>query len=188
MQGDTCPTVIPWICMCIKQVLIGWKLIFGYNVQWQQMCTVEQFSTNQTPGDILYPGFWLVKNCSLCHVPAATGPCIQNSTFNQSELVKGMRNFAEWPLDMYHSVGHVTPFTVWNSCLVLCKHQFSGVTFCTQFVHNLTVLKVCAELHVWEKMNGIKCSCYCIYLVLFFFSSKNERKNYYKSIFTYTIM
>ena len=26
--------------------------------------TVEQFSTNQTLGDILYPGFWLVENCS----------------------------------------------------------------------------------------------------------------------------
>ena len=41
-------------CVCIKQVLIGWKLIFGYKVQWQQAnCTVEQL-TNQTLGDVLY--------------------------------------------------------------------------------------------------------------------------------------
>ena len=55
--NDTCPTVIPRICMCIKQVLIGWKLIFGYKVQWQQIHrTVER--------DLVYPGFWLVENCS----------------------------------------------------------------------------------------------------------------------------
>ena len=71
--NDTCPTVIPRICVCIKQVLLGWKLIFGYKVQWQQIHrTVEWFSTNQTLGDFLYPGFWLVENrctvwCICCH-------------------------------------------------------------------------------------------------------------------------
>ena len=47
-----------------------------------------------------------------CDVSAATGPCIQKSTFNQSELVKRTRKFAEWPLDMYHSLGHVSPCIV----------------------------------------------------------------------------
>ena len=41
------------------------KLIFGYKVKRQQIhCTVERFSANQMLGDILYPGFWLVENCS----------------------------------------------------------------------------------------------------------------------------
>ena len=44
------------ICMCVKQILIGWRLIFEYKVQWQQIHrTVEQFSTNQSLGDITYP-------------------------------------------------------------------------------------------------------------------------------------
>ena len=68
-RNDTCPTVIPRICACVKQVLIGWKLIIGYKVQRQQIHrTMERFSTNQTLGDILYPGFRLVENRSLWHV------------------------------------------------------------------------------------------------------------------------
>ena len=64
-QNDTCPIVISRICVRIKQVLIGWKLIFGYEVQWQQIHRkVEWFLTNQTLGDSLYPRFWLVKNHS----------------------------------------------------------------------------------------------------------------------------
>ena len=44
------------LCVCIKQVWMGWKLIFKYKVQLQQIHrTVEWFSTNQTLGDILYP-------------------------------------------------------------------------------------------------------------------------------------
>ena len=34
-QKDTCSTGIPRICTYIKQILIGWKLIFGNMVQWQ---------------------------------------------------------------------------------------------------------------------------------------------------------
>ena len=34
---STCPTVIPQICACGKQILTGWKLIFGYMAQWQQI-------------------------------------------------------------------------------------------------------------------------------------------------------
>ena len=55
---------------------------------------------------------WL-KIVPLCDVSAAAGPCIQKSTFNQSELFKRTRIFAEWPLDMYHSVGHVSPCVAW---------------------------------------------------------------------------
>ena len=36
----------------------------------------------------------------------------KKSTFNQSELAQRMRKFAEWPLDMYHSVGYVSPCIV----------------------------------------------------------------------------
>ena len=62
------------------------KTDFGYKVQWQQIHrTVEQFTTSQTLGDIL-DSDWS-KIVPLCDVSAATGPCIQKSTFNQSELV-----------------------------------------------------------------------------------------------------
>ena len=55
-RNDTCPTVIPRICTCVK-VLIGWKLIFGYKVQLQQIHgTVERFSINQNPGYISFHG------------------------------------------------------------------------------------------------------------------------------------
>ena len=47
-RNDTCPAVIPRIFACVKQVLIDWKLFFGYKVQRQQIHgTVERFSTNQ---------------------------------------------------------------------------------------------------------------------------------------------
>ena len=64
-RNDTCPRVIPRNCACVKQVLIGWKLIFGYKVQWQQIHhTMEQFSTNQNPGYRMSPSIWLVENHS----------------------------------------------------------------------------------------------------------------------------
>ena len=40
----------------LKQVLICWKLIFGYKVHWQQIHhTAEWFSTNQNPGYRMSP-------------------------------------------------------------------------------------------------------------------------------------
>ena len=60
MQGNTRPMVIPRNCAWVKQVLIGWKLIFGYKVQWQQIHrTVEWFSTYQNPGYRMSPCIWL---------------------------------------------------------------------------------------------------------------------------------
>ena len=59
-QGHTCPTewyspTVIQQCACAEQFLIGWKLIFGYKVEWQQIHhTMEQFSTNLTLGDILF--------------------------------------------------------------------------------------------------------------------------------------
>ena len=61
------------------------------------------------------------KIVPLYDVSAATGPCIQKSTFNKSELVYHTHNFTEWPLDMYHSIGHVSPYIVW-----LNLHRSSG--------------------------------------------------------------
>ena len=106
-RKDTCPAVIPRICACVKQILIGWKLVFGYMVQWQYSCSDTSHSGRPTNNSL-----------SLYDVSAATGPCIQKSTFNRSELVKLTRKFAESPLDMYHSVGHVSHcILVWNmSC------------------------------------------------------------------------
>ena len=64
-QNDTCPTVIPENCAGVKQVLIGWKLIFGYKVQRQQIHhTVERFSTNQNPGYRMSPSIWMIENRS----------------------------------------------------------------------------------------------------------------------------
>ena len=64
-RNDTCPTVIPRNCACVKQVMIVWKLIFGYNVQRQQIhLTVERFSTNPNPGYRLSPSVRLVENRS----------------------------------------------------------------------------------------------------------------------------
>ena len=36
------------------------------------------------------------------------------SSFNQSEIVIHTRKFAEWPLDMYHFVGYVSPCIAWT--------------------------------------------------------------------------
>ena len=49
------------------------------------------------------------NSLSQYNVSAATGICIRKSTFNQSELGKRTRKFAEWPLDMYLSIGHISP-------------------------------------------------------------------------------
>ena len=77
-------------CCCMTEKFlyrsISWKLIFGYKVQ--RLIGRKSF------------------HCAMYLLPL--DHCIQKSTFNQSELVYRMRKFAEWPLDMYHSVGHVS--------------------------------------------------------------------------------
>ena len=60
------------------------------------------------------------KIVPLCDVSAASGPCSQRSTFNQSEIVLCTGKFAEWPLDMYHSVGHVSPCIVSDCYCLVC--------------------------------------------------------------------
>ena len=59
MQGDTCPT--------------EWYMSNGHSMN--------------SLGDILYPGFWLVKNRFTVRCICCAASCIQKSTFNQSELV-----------------------------------------------------------------------------------------------------
>ena len=45
-RKDTCPVVIPRICVYVQQILIGLKLIFGYMAKWQQIHrTVGQRTT-----------------------------------------------------------------------------------------------------------------------------------------------
>ena len=63
-RNDTCPTVISRNCVRVEQVLTeSW---FGYKVQQQQIYrTVEQFSTNQTLGDILYPDWSKIVRCDV---------------------------------------------------------------------------------------------------------------------------
>ena len=63
--------------------------------------------------DTLHSGRPMNNDLPQCDVSDFTGPSIQKATFNQSELVQRSHQFAEWPLDMYLSVGHVSPCTVW---------------------------------------------------------------------------
>ena len=128
MQGDTMSTgwihvltVIPRICSCVKQILIGWKLILRYMVQWQQIHrTAEGQRTN---------------SLSLYDVTAATEPCTQKSTFNQSELVKCTHKFAEWQLDVYHSIGHVSPCIVWTSLISDYTVTCLSLNYCLLLFH-----------------------------------------------------
>ena len=93
-----CPTVIPR-SSCGKQILIGWKLFFFFFFFfWYTSHSGRPTNNSLSP--------W--------NVSAAIGPSTQNSTFNQSELIKRTRKFAALPLDMYHSVGHVSPCIVWS--------------------------------------------------------------------------
>ena len=48
----------------------------------------------------------------LCDVSAAAGPCVRESTFGRSELFWRARGFAEWPLGVCRSAGHVSPCMV----------------------------------------------------------------------------
>ena len=126
MQGDTCPTewhmstVIPQNCACVKQVLIGWKLIFWYKVQWQQIHrTVEQFSTNQMLGDILYPGFWLVENCSTVRCICCHWTLIPKINFQTIRTCLTHTQFCGMTVGHVSFIGHVLPCIVclpkyWN--------------------------------------------------------------------------
>ena len=81
-------------------------------VQWQQIHrTVEQFSTNQALGDILYPRFWLVENFSSMQCICFHWTLYPKINF---QPIRTCLTHAQWPLDMYHSVGHVSP------CIVCC--------------------------------------------------------------------
>ena len=50
--------------------------------------------------DTSYGERLLFVGLPLCDVSAATGPCIQKTTFNRSEFVYRTRKNAEWPLDI----------------------------------------------------------------------------------------
>ena len=91
-----CPTVIPRICACGKQILIDWKLFFGYMVQWQQVHRTAEGQRTTAFHRTMYL-------LPLDHLSK-----LQLST-NQNLL-----KFAAWPLDMYHSFGHVSPCLVWS--------------------------------------------------------------------------
>ena len=88
--------------------------------------TINVTANDFQPSRIQDTGCLLASDWSkivpLCCVSAATGPCIQKSIFNQSELVQCMHNFVEWPLDMYHSIEHVSPCTVCIQCIRKTDH------------------------------------------------------------------
>ena len=112
-RNDTCPTVIPRIWACVKQVLIGWKLIFGYKVQRQWIHrTVERFSTNQTLGDILYHAFWLVKNRSTVQCICCCWTLYPKIKFQPIRTCLTHAQFRGMTVG-HHSVGHVLPCIVW---------------------------------------------------------------------------
>ena len=109
----------PWNCACVKQVLIGWKLIFGYKVQRQQVHrTVEQFfSTNLNPGYRMSPSVWLVESDSTVRRICCRWALYPKINFQPIRIcLMHTQIRREWPLDMYHSVGHVSPCIVWICC------------------------------------------------------------------------
>ena len=124
MSSGMIPTVILQICACVKQVLIGWKLIFWYKIQWQQIHhTMERFSTSQMLGDILYPGFWLVEN----HSTVMYLLPLDLVSKSQPSINQNRHNFVEWVLAMYHCIGCVSPCIVWNFRVQgVCSWQIKG--------------------------------------------------------------
>ena len=102
-----------WNCACVKQVLIGWTLIFAYKVQWQQIHrTVEQFSTNQNPGYTMSPSVWLVENCSIA------GCICCHWTLYPKINFQPMRTCLMHMQIQWGAVGHV-PFR-WNLPCIVC--------------------------------------------------------------------
>ena len=102
MQGDICPTVILRNCACVKQVQIGWKLVFGYKVQRQQIHHTGWFSTNQDTG---------------------------------------------WPLDMYRSVGRISP------CIV-CRSRMKRKTN-RMYIFLSKVVYLYCIIYTMQVINGI---------------------------------
>ena len=124
-RNDTYPTVIPQICACISQVLIGWKFIFGYMVQWQQIYLTVKGCCSLA---FHYTMYLLL----LDHVSKN-----QVST-NQSEFVQRTGKFTEWPLDMYPSAGHSITLHSVHTCP---KRFFQPSLFFTESWTFLKILK-----------------------------------------------
>ena len=68
MQSDTCP--MEWYMsnghsanLRVRQTSSDWLKV-EFWITRSSDSRVEQFLTNQMLGDILFPGFWLVENCS----------------------------------------------------------------------------------------------------------------------------
>ena len=92
------------------------------------------------------------------------------SYFNQSEFVQRMRKFTDWPLDMYHSAGHVSPCIVWTlyritetkiiaidcyrclQCGDICSNGRTLLHKCIAIIlHGCYCISVLWFLHLWKK-------------------------------------
>ena len=102
MQGDTCPT--EWYISNSHSAI---SRVCLTSSDW---LTVDFWIHGSVAADTSYSERLLFLGLPLCNVSAATGQCIQKSTFNQAEFVYHTRKFAEWPLDMYPSAGHSIAF------------------------------------------------------------------------------
>ena len=103
-----------WLIYSCCWVMLNWFIIIViHNIQLIRI---------QETGCLLVSDW--SKIVPLCDVIAAIGPWIRKQTFNQSELVKRTREFAEWPLDMYHSIGHVSPCIVWITLLTFTSWNY----------------------------------------------------------------
>ena len=125
MQGDTCPT--------------EWYISIGHSVNLRMRLTssdwlkVDFWILGPVAADTSYSEKLLFVGLRLCDVSAATGPCIQKLTFNQSEFLYRKRKFAEWPLDMYPSAGHSIALHnvtgVFNKLILFSLTLFGAVVF-----------------------------------------------------------
>ena len=130
--------------MCVKQVLTGWKLIFGYKVQRQQIRrTVEWFLTNQNPGYRKSPSVWTclmhmqIRRMTVGHVSFHWTRIILHS------VISGSRS---WRLlvDQSGLINWTSPFPILEVSSVLLQffieihvswkwRPWSDVTFCTRY-------------------------------------------------------
>ena len=97
---------LPYSHYARRYISNGMIMSNSHSANWRERLTSSEW---------LKVNFWIHGPSSserllfvgpLCDVSAATWPCIQKSTLNQSEFVERTRKFAEWPLDMYPSAGH----------------------------------------------------------------------------------
>ena len=114
---DTCRTVITRNCVCVKQVLTCYKLIFEYKVQQQHIHrTEERFSTNQNPRYRVSPSVLLVENhgmnignvsfCWTCIALHSVYSVFGLIYFGSKARHKSTRNLISMSTPVWHNSSH----------------------------------------------------------------------------------